>query len=173
MGHSFLLGLNIFFEFFVESVHLFFGFAESVTGLSLNNPLGQFLFHFGVFLLEFLEFLIFEIRFLNHESFSFVELFDVEGFLFGDGYVGELMDFLFINFELIKKLFFSDIFRKTFNKDGKIGCGGAFLVDFHFFDFFVVLEDGKGNKPDDDHADTDPALSVIISVVLICGIKLF
>jgi hypothetical protein len=173
MGHSFLLGLNVFFILFVESVHLFFGLTECMTGLSFENPFGHLLLHFIVFLLEFLEFLILEIRFLDDEGFAFIELFDFERFLFGNGYVGEVVNFFFVDFKLVQELLFSDIFRKTFNEDGEIGGSGAFLVDFHFFDFFVVLENGKGDEPDDNHADTDPALNIIISIVLIRGIQLF
>jgi hypothetical protein len=173
MCNSFFLGLNIFFIIFVECVYLFFGLTKCVIGLSFENPLSQFLLHFIIFFLEFFEFLILKIRFFDDEGLAFVELFDIERFLFGHRNVGEFLNFLFINFELVQELIFSDIFRQTFDKNGEIGSRGALLLYFHLFNFFVVLENGKCDKPNYNHSDTDPALNVVKFVVLRAGVELF
>jgi hypothetical protein len=144
-----------------------------VAGLSFENPLSHFLLHFYIFFLKFFKFLILEIRFFDDKGFAFVELFDIEWFLLDHGNVGEFLDFLFINFELVQELIFSDIFRQTFDKYGEIGSRGALLIYFHLFHFFVVLENGKCDKPNYNHAYTDPALNVVKFVVLCVGIKLF
>ena len=152
---------------------MFFSFTERMAGLSFKNPLGEFLFHFGVFFLKFFEFLILEIFFFDDEGLSSVEFLDIERFLFGNGNVGEFKDFLLIDFELINKFLFRDVLWQTFNKEGKIRCSGTLLIDFEFFEFFIILEDRKGNKPNDKHGNTNPALSIVVGVILRGCIELF
>lgn len=119
-----------------------------MTWLSLDDPFSKLLLHFGVFLLKFGEFLVFEIRLLDEERLSLVELFDYERFLFYDGDVGKFLHFLFVDFELIHKLCFGDIFGEAFNQNSEIWGAGCLKIDFKFFDFLVVLEQGESDKPD-------------------------
>lgn len=75
------------------------------------------------------------------------------------------MDFLFVEFELVEELLFGGVLWKAFDEDGEVGGGGAFVVDFHLFNLFIVLKDGEGDEPDDNHTDTNPALNVVIGVI--------
>jgi hypothetical protein len=83
------------------------------------------------------------------------------------------VDFLFIDFKLFDKLILINVFRKAFDKNGEIGGGTAFLINLDFLNFLIKLEDGKSNKPDDDHPNTYPALNIVVSIIFRSRIELF
>lgn len=111
LHNSLFLCFNVSLESLVKFWHLIFGLAKRMTFLSLKDPTCKFLFHFFVFLLKFFEFLIFKFSLSENEWFSFIELFNVELFLFVSKDIIHILNFFLIFFKLSIKISFSDLIR--------------------------------------------------------------